>query len=218
MSTQKLAFEWAPPESLQKNDWNTNVVAPSNESKLDNSIDRLGMFKPIVIRVLADGTRQILGGEHRVEAAIRKGMTQVPIVNLGAIDDKRAKEISLVDNGRYGADDTLQLAELLDSLGEHDDLASFLPYSDGELDSIFSSTSIDLSELEIDDDEQRPSAPEPTPPKTHQTMRFRVPIADGHIVSELIEQVCDEQGFNQEDSLTNAGDALVWLCKQWKGK
>ena len=55
------------------------------------------------------------------------------MVNLGRISDKKAKEIGLVDNGRYGADDTLQLAQLLDGLGvQADELSSFMPYSESD--------------------------------------------------------------------------------------
>lgn len=62
----------------------------------------------------------------------------MPVINLGKISDKKAKEIGLVDNGRYGADDTLRLAELLEELGDMKELSSFMPYDSGELESIFS--------------------------------------------------------------------------------
>ena len=116
MNPNKIKVETLAPERLSPNPWNTNVVSPENQQKLNASIKRFGMFKPIVVREI-DGTLEIIGGQHRWEAAVEMKLPEVPVVNLGRITDKKAKEISLVDNGRYGADDTLQLAELLDDIG-----------------------------------------------------------------------------------------------------
>lgn len=203
------------PDSLVPNPWNTNVVSPDNEAKLEESIKRFGMFKPVVVRELADGTLQIIGGEHRAGAAKRMGIKQIPVVNLGRIDDNKAKEISLVDNGRYGADDTLQLAELLEGLGNADELASFMPYSETDLASIFSSVNIALDDLDLPDlDEEKPVLPKEKPLQTHTVMRFKVPVDDQGWIVDLIEKTMKSQKFTEDDSLTNAGDALVFLLKQ----
>lgn len=216
MTTKKLQrIEWVDPSTLKKNDWNTNVVSPDNEAKIEEAIDRFGYFKPILVRTLPNGTKEILGGEHRTDAAIRRG-EQVPIIDLGPLDDVKAKEISLVDNGRYGVDDSLKLAELLGTLGDQDELSSFLPYSDAELTSIFSVSSIDIDDLSLpDDDDEEPVLP-PSAPKvqTHQVMRFKIPLEDVDDVTHVIEEIMKEHGFTESDSLTNAGDALVYLCKQ----
>lgn len=203
-----------PPASLVPNPWNTNVVSPDNEAKLEESIRRFGMFKPVVVRELDDGSLQIIGGEHRASAAQRMGIKMIPVVNLGRIDDHRAKEISLVDNGRYGADDTLQLAELLEGLGKVDELASFMPYSETDFASIFSSVNIALDDLDLDDaEETAPSLPKEKPIQTHVVMRFKVPVDDQSWIVDLIEKTMKCQKFTDEDSLTNAGDALVHLLK-----
>lgn len=205
----------AAPEALAPNPWNTNVVSPDNEAKLDESVRRFGMFKPIVVRERTDGRLEILGGEHRVAAAVRVGLSTIPIINLGKIDDKRAKEISLVDNGRYGQDNALQLAGLLEELGAVEDLATFMPYSETDIASIFSSVNIALEDLDIPDaDEPAPSLPKDKPVQTHQVMRFKVPVEDSKWLSSLIEKTAKVQKFTDSDSLTNAGDALVFLLKQ----
>lgn len=210
----KTAFQTMQiaPERLRHNGWNTNVVSPENEAKIDASITRLGLFKPIIVRELADGTLEILGGAHRRDAAIRLKLGEVPVTNLGRVDDKRAKEISLVDNGRYGNDDTLRLAELLDGLGSPDDLASFMPYTDADFASIFSSVNIALDDLDIPDDDGSPAVlPKEKAVQTHQVMRFKVPVEDVGAISELIEATMKTQRFTEDDSLTNAGNALVHL-------
>ncbi|MPQ56285.1 ParB/RepB/Spo0J family partition protein [Duganella sp. FT27W] len=202
----------ADPRTLTPNPWNTNIVGPDNEAKIDASIKRLGMFKPIVVRTLASGELQILGGEHRNGSAIRLGMTEVPIVNLGQISDKKAKEIGLVDNGRYGSDDTLLLTKLLEEIGTPAELGAFLPYSDSEFESIFASSTIALDDLDFPDEGTPTPSPSTTAaPQTHVIMRFKVPVGDSATITDAIERTMKRQRFTDEDSLTNAGHALVHI-------
>lgn len=202
------------PKTLRANPWNTNIVAPDAQAKLEASVERHGLFKPILARELEDGTLEVLGGEHRWQAAMARGFDTVPVVNLGRIGDREAKEISLLDNGRYGSDDTLRLAELLESLGDTSDLSTFMPFTDADMESIFSAVKINVDDLELDD-ELPPPAPS-TPVKTvqeFQLLRFKVPVEDAAAVQEKINAVMRAQGFTKDDSLTNAGMALVHICK-----
>lgn len=203
----------ANPESLVPNPWNSNVVSPDNDSKLEESVKRFGMFKPIIVRELLDGSLQIIGGEHRAQVAQRLGHVTIPIINLGVLDDKKAKEIGLVDNGRFGEDDSYKLAELISSLGDNaDDLASFMPYTDADLNSIFTNSSIALEDLDaLGLPTEEVELPSEKTIQTHQIMRFKVPIKDVDAVTQKIEKAIKVQGFDDSDSLTNAGDALVHL-------
>jgi ParB-like chromosome segregation protein Spo0J len=210
--TNRIKLEMLAVDQLKPNPWNTNIVSPENQAKLEASISRLGVFKPIVVREMHDGSLQIIGGQHRWEAAQTLGHTEVPVVNLGRISEKKAKEIGLVDNGRYGADDTLQLAGLLEGLGlAADELASFMPYSESDFASIFSSVNISLDDLDLPDDAELPATPTAKPPQTHQIMRFKVPLDDVGTITDMIERTMKEQRFTDEDSLSNAGNALVHL-------
>lgn len=204
-----------PVEALHPNPWNTNRMTPENEHKLDESIQRFGVFKPIIVRTLPDGGFEILGGEHRWGAARRLGYDTVPVVDLGYITDRRAKEIGLADNGRYGDDDTLALAGLLKELGV-EDIASFLPYSDTELESIFSASSIALDDLETDHDSALPELPAATASPTAQVMRFKVPVEDVAWVTQLVEHTMKSEGFKSEDSLSNAGNAFVHILRLYR--
>lgn len=213
MSIENLQID---PKILKKNPWNTNIVSPANEAKLEESIKRFGMFKPVVVRTLQDGNYEILGGEHRASVAIRLGITEIPVVNLGQIPDKTAKEIGLVDNGRFGEDDSVKLFDLIQELGI-EDIIDIMPYSDLDLDSIFNNTTIALDELDslgISDEEvEIPTAKQAA---THQIMRFKVPAKDVDAVTKVIEKIIKTQGFTESDSLTNAGDALVYLAENHK--
>lgn len=202
------------PASLAPNPWNTNRVSAENQRKLDESLKRLDSFKPILVRELPNGTLQILGGENRRNSAIRLGLAKVPVISVGVIDDIKAKEISLADNERYGEDDADALKHLLDSLDTAAELSSFLPMSLDEFDSFASLSTIDLDDLDIDDDDQAPiERPEPSAP-THRVMRFKLAVEDAEKLSTLIEKTIKQQGLTSSDALTNAGDALVHICKE----
>lgn len=209
----RLNIEYGPPERLVANDYNVNVVSPENEAKIDASLQRLGFFKPILCRELPDGRLEIVGGEHRWRSAQRLGMTEVPFVNLGPLSDAKAKEVGVVDNGRYGADDTLRMAELLESIGvSSEELATFMPYSESDFNAIFSSVNVDLDDLEIDEDEaKKPESPREKAGPVAQVLRFKVGLEDADWISKLITRTMKTQGFKDGDELTNAGDALVHL-------
>lgn len=204
-----------PVDDLHPNEFNTNFVSPDNEAKLDASIRRFGVFKPIVIRQTIDGF-EIIGGEHRWDSAKRVGLATVPVIDLGPISNHEAKEISLADNARYGADDALALSELLKDLGEPADIQSFLPFSEADVQSLFSVSDIALDDLELEDGfsgekEDAPEEPITKAPKTHQLMRFKVPNEDAERVTALISKIQQRHGYTEADQLTNAGDALIHI-------
>jgi hypothetical protein len=205
-----------PVGELRKNPWNTNKASPEAEAKIRKSIERNGMFKPILVRrVEGQGGYEIIGGEHRWEQAVALGYTEIACANLGLIDTRRAKEIGVLDNARYGADDTLSFAELLKEIGDIGDLQEFLPYGSADLDAIFSASVIALDDLELDENFEKiadePEAPAPKAPKTHTVMRFKVGLGDAERLTALIASTQKTHGYTAADELTNAGDALVHL-------
>jgi ParB family chromosome partitioning protein len=69
-------------------------------AELADSIKTLGVLQPILVRPLAgapSSTYQIVAGERRFRAAIRAGLSQVPVV-IRELDDREALEIALVEN------------------------------------------------------------------------------------------------------------------------
>lgn len=214
------------PSQLRANPWNTNVVSPENEAKLDESIRRNGFFKPVIVREIDEmlltappqAVYEVIGGEHRWQSGIRLGMAEIPVVNLGKISDDKAKEISIIDNARYGDDDMVSYAALLKDLGGVSELQDFLPYSDDDFAVIFSSSDIALDDLEIDEsfEKEQESQPDNEPPavrapKTHTIMRFKVSNQDAARITGLVAKTQKAQGLTGSDELTNAGDALVHL-------
>ena len=145
------------------------------------------------------------------------GLKEIPFVNMGEVSDAKAKEVSVLDNARYGHDDALQLAELLEGLGSPEELSSFMPYTDSDIASIFSSVNIALDDLDLgDDDEVVPTLPREKPIQTHQIMRFKIPVGDVKNITDMVERVMKSQKFVDADSLANVGDALVFILSQAK--
>lgn len=178
------------PTLLRPNPWNPNLVSPENEAKLGESIKQLGMFKPLIVRELYDRATdtkyEILGGEHRWKEAIGQGWDAVPIYDLGVVDDATAKKITIADNPRYGSDDSIKMAELLEGLDDGKSIHEILPYSEADLSAIFSSVTIALDELELDEsytgspdatDEPKPRRPPRPTPSCASRSRSRTPNA-----------------------------------------
>jgi ParB family chromosome partitioning protein len=204
------------PKVLTFSPWNVNVVSPENMAKLKESLKRNGVFRPVVCRELDDGTLQIIAGEHTTRVAIELGMDTIPVYNLGQITERRAKEISVIDNQHYGVEDAFGLGELLKEMDANP--GEFLPFSEQELTRLFKANEIDLDSLELPDDdlipEYKPDEMQSSARVDHQIMRFKVPIQDAERVTRTIEAIIKRQGLKDRDSMLAAGMALVHLCNQ----
>lgn len=210
-----MEFIELDPHDIVPCPWNTNVVSHENEEKLRASIERHGMFKPVIVREV-DGQYQCIGGWHRSEQAIELGYAKIPVCNLGVIDDQHAKEISLADNARYGLDDTLKLSGLLEEL-DTASVEAFMPWTVKDIETMTASIAVNIDDLDVSDvnlnfesDEEK-EAPAPKAPKTHQLMKFRVPIADAARISKLVSDTMQQEGFTSSDDMTNAGEALAFI-------
>lgn len=216
-----MKYELINPRLIKPNAWNSNVVSHENELKLRKSIERNGLFKPIVVRTLDDGSLECLGGIHRAEQSAELGLTEIPTINLGIISDEKAKEISLADNARYGIDDSSRLYEILKDM-DADVVEDIMPWTTEDLEAITASLAVEIDDLDLDEpdlEEDKPDLEDDDEPvekaeRTHQLMRFRVSVAGAANISALIKQTMKEQDFTKEDDLTNAGDALEYLIGQ----
>lgn len=182
------------PFELRANPWNSNKVDRPAFQKLKASLQSLGSFKPILVRETALGF-EIIGGYHRCEAAKELGFKTVPVINLGAIDDQRAKEIGLVDNTRYGEDDTELLSKLLDEV-DQELLADILPDAPVELPDIDDSTS------ELDD------GLGDTTEDTHKTLKFKLEIGKAEEVEAILSKIAQEKKLRYPDGYSNFSEAL----------
>lgn len=215
----EMKTQLTDPRKLKPNPWNTNSVSVDNMEKLKNSIKDLGFVTAVVVRELPSGELEILGGQHRVETAIAMGLKEVPTINVGRIPDVKAKKIGLVDNARYGSDDTISLAKLIEDIGmSADQLADFLPFTQQDFESISKAVMIDLDSLDMavgdDDDlgvEVEDLKKKTKPERTHEVLKFRLSLADSERVRQKIEATMKSEGLHDDDELTAAGLALAFL-------
>lgn len=212
-----LSITYISSKKLKKNQWNTNKVSIENEEKLDKSLKEYGLFKPILCRTVNDEL-EIIGGEHRVESAIRNGISEIPIINLGNISDDKAKKMGLIDNGRYGSDDFVELQELINSLESPNELLEVLPYSLEDFEGIFKADEIDLDNIpsfeensEIEDSDETENNFVQKLPETHAIVKFKIPLEFLQDLNNKIKNKEQELNTEYGDSLVNAGNALLAL-------
>ncbi|HBR4177505.1 ParB/RepB/Spo0J family partition protein [Klebsiella sp. 10982] len=210
---------------LRPNPWNTNTVGAANFEKLKTSIDRLGFFKPVLVREVAGGFYEILGGEHRWRAAVEQGRETIAINSVGKIDDVLAKQMSLVDNERYGEDDDLALQRLIEELQTSLDynFSEIIPIDDELLATVSRESAADFEKLEEllaeSGEEELPKDPREKKERLgvdHQTMRFKVSYDVAESVTTIINRIIAEQEINTGNESEDAGEALVWLCDHYK--
>ncbi len=209
---------------LRPNPWNTNSVGAQNFEKLKGSIEKLGFFKPILARELDGGQFEILGGEHRWRAAMEQGISTVPVISVGKISDLVAKQMSLVDNERYGEDDQVALQRLIEEIQSELDyqLSEIAPYDDELAATLARESAIDLEMLEaLSRGDEEPIEKDSREKAErvgaeHQTMRFRVTFDASDRVTETIKSIIKEQAINTGNDMENAGEALVWLVDNYK--
>lgn len=148
-----MKFDYISPHELLANPWNSNKVSKENMDKLKNSIVKFGNFKPVICRELDDGSLQILGGYHRCEAAKELSLDEIPYVNLGKLDDVKSKEITLVDNLRYGDDNQELLNKILQDI-DLSELSNLAPFSFGEIEAMVSEIDCDVEIPSMDEEKK----------------------------------------------------------------
>ena len=128
------ATEMVPVEHL--------IVHPDNPNHGDlravmDSIRAHGFWGTIIAN---KRTRYVLAGNHRFQAAVQLGLTQVP-VSWVDVNDETERRILVADNrlSRRGKDDDEKLAAILTELQGTDEGLGSTGYDDGDLDNIIAS-------------------------------------------------------------------------------
>lgn len=222
-------------DSIVPNEWNTNQVSPPNMDKLKNSILKLGPFKPLIVRELGD-KYELLCGEHRWLVLKELGYDTVQVYNLGVVDDIKAKQISILDNERYGEDDAIGFDNLIKDLQSNldynlSDIAPFdvvletavMPKAETEIPEEFLKDFEALETVAKDDDgEFEASAVHEAKPKAEsnpfQIMRFKISIEDAPRVTDAIEKIIKQHNIKTGNDMENAGEALVYIIDEFEGE
>lgn len=200
---------------LKPNPWNPNKESEETFAKVKLSLQTNGVVEPPQVRTLPDGSLEIVNGEHRWRAATDLGMEELPVINLGAISDEQAKRLTIITNELRGAPEPVLLAALIKDLNATaplKDLATVLPMSEMELDSLIKSTtpfSWDDVEKTLPDEIQKV---DPRPANLGGERRFQLGTTKGNIAAALCDQLMVE--FNRSASLLGTANPEIVL-KHW---
>lgn len=150
---------------IQPNSWNPKEsIDESGENKkryeeIKEQINKKGLFEAITVRELED-QYEILDGFHRWNACKDLGFTEIRVNNLGKIDDKLARAITLIKEQKKVPLSELKVAEIVGWFREQDIeddmIKDLLGYTDETFDEYTRLFSFDWSEyaIEIDTDEE----------------------------------------------------------------
>lgn len=130
-----LTFSYVDIDLLKPNPWNPNAMNDEMFGKAIESIHRFGFVDPVTVREVGMYDYQIIDGEHRWRGAREHsgscvfetvkgkavytehiGLRQIPIANLGLLEDPIAKQLTIVLNETRGEYDPKKMGSVLTSL------------------------------------------------------------------------------------------------------
>jgi hypothetical protein len=192
-----------PLEALQPNSWNPNRMDEFMFEKELASMRAFGFVDPITVRELADGSFEILDGEHRWRAAQIVGMKMIPVWNLGNVPDPVAKQLTIVLNETRGRSDNEKLSALLTDLltsESRTELMENLPF-DAERFRALTGSDFDWQELESQTETENHD------PGGWVERIYRMPIDAAKVLDEALAKI--KSGEQQEMSDAQALEMLA---------
>ncbi len=99
-----------------------DTAAGQEDASLDGlaqSIREHGLLNPPTVRVLADGTYEVLAGQRRYLACKALGLAEIPVLVREAVSDARAVALSLIENVQRADMHPLDKARAYEALRMH---------------------------------------------------------------------------------------------------
>ena len=145
------------------------------------------------------------------------------MLSVGKISDVVAKQMSLVDNERYGEDDQIALQRFIEEIQSELDyqLSEIAPYDDEISMVLAKEAAIDLEALEA----LSRGSDEPVDTDKREKPNVGCGTSDHALQSNFrcVRSCCrnhkniiKEQAINTGNEMENAGEALVWLVDYYK--
>jgi hypothetical protein len=143
--------------ALEPNPWNPNEMSSFMVDKAQESLDRFGQIKRVIVRPhpTEEGRYQILDGYHRCRIAGLAGETMMRCEVVHGIPDAEAKRLGLALNDIHGDNNREKLGQLLCDLGAAEDTDA-LPWNENEIEHLMG--------LGSDDDDEEVDEPEISDP------------------------------------------------------
>lgn len=216
MTSESIVPElrWVDPRILRPNPWNPNAMDPEMYARARESIRHFGFVDPVTVR-LNTGVYEILDGEHRWKVAVEEGLTRIPIMDLGPVDDTTAKQLTIVLNELRGQAEPIKLGLLLRDLlavEPKEQLLARLPYSGEALDRLTGLPSLQWEGLSAS---PRPQMPIERP-SSWVERTYRMPID----AAEIIDAAINRWREGEDAHATSAAPdwrALELICADFLG-
>jgi ParB-like chromosome segregation protein Spo0J len=99
-------MEYVKIGELHLAEWNYKKENERTMKKLVANIRENGMIENLVVRVLPDGRREVINGNHRLQAMHQAAIPGTWVCNLGEVSDADARRIAFeLNETRFGRDD-----------------------------------------------------------------------------------------------------------------
>ena len=195
-------------ELIRPNAFNPNQMDDDTFRKEIESIRRFGFIDPVTVREV-EGGFEILDGEHRWRAAGELDLPEIPITNLGTVDDSTAKQITVVLNELRGEPNREKLGTLLRGLLATEttaDLLEVLPFSEDDFKDLVELPDFDWGALDQPTPTANPSAGAKWVERT-----FRLPPDAAEVVDDALRKAQKD-----EDDMAD-WQALEAICADFMG-
>lgn len=188
---------------------NPNVMNEAIEKYLDESLDRYGLVRPIVVRFCEDGSCEIIAGHHTAKAMRKRGDTVAPCVVL-KLSDADARLLGQALNHIHGEDDLGLRAELLREVLEsvdEDFVTSLLPETSESLAA--------LASLGQEDMASNLQAWQAAQAARLKHLQLQLTASQSEIVEQAIQIMLPRARDLDEYSPNVRGKAVYLLCKDF---
>lgn len=151
-------YKKLPIDKLVKADWNYKTDNSVLKEKLKNNIKRNGQIENIIVRELNTGFYEIINGNHRYDALVELGITEVVVYDFGNISLSAAQRIAIETNETRFETDAQKLSQLLQELSiefSNEDLMDTMPFDETEFNNLLEGNTEELQAMLDGDDSER---------------------------------------------------------------
>jgi len=195
-----------PLDLLHPAEWNPNRMTPASLARLRESLARFGVVSNLVVRPLAEGSYEVLSGNHRLGLLKEMGQKTAPclVVDLA---DAQARLLGQALNHIQGDDDLGLRAELVREILKdlpQEEVLSLLPESAESLTA--------LSSLGQEDIACYLRAWQRAEPARLKHLTVQLTLAQQGVVDEALTRFMARARERGGDSPNLRGTALYLLC------
>lgn len=193
-------------ESITAAGWNPNNMDGEMRERLRRSIQRFGLVVPLVVREVATGSYETVGGAQRLAAAREMNIDYIPCVVVEA-DDAEARLLSQCLNRIAGEDDLGLRAELMRevlAVLPAKQVLSLLPETADSLQALAAMGQQDMAEY-LQAWQQAQGA-------RLKHLQFRLTPAQLEVVEEVLARLMPQAREFRGDSPNARGTVLYLLC------